>query len=238
MSSDDLIRRALRAVPDRPRWIEARAILLSGCCSVFESQGGFAIRNDASGGGLVALVGRPAPERIARALSDRPERELLCAAEDDDWLAEHFPSWTRRRAVLHELADAARLVPASEGVRVLREEDELAHVLEDLREELEEARAARTVHAVFTDDRAVCFAYAFWRTERWFDLSIDTLPDYRRRGLAKLAASALIRAEARDGRRPVWGALLENEASLRLARALGFVAVDEIVIATRDRAAR
>ena len=24
MSSDDLIRRALRAVPDRPRWIEAR----------------------------------------------------------------------------------------------------------------------------------------------------------------------------------------------------------------------
>lgn len=234
MTKPELIRRALLAVPDLPRWIEARAILLSGCCSVFESEAGLAIRNDAPLGGLVALVGRPAPEQLAIALSDRPPRELLCQAEDEAWLAEHFPSWTRERAVLHELADPQRLAEPDPRVRLLQPTDDLQHVPADVREELETARCTHAIHAAFAGGKAVSFAYSFWRTEGLFDISIDTLPEFRRRGLARRCASELIRAEVRGGRAPVWGATSSNVASLQLARSLGFVPADAVVIATCD----
>jgi RimJ/RimL family protein N-acetyltransferase len=37
-------------------------------------------------------------------------------------------------------------------------------------------------------------------------------------------------AHGSAGKRPVWGSLEENPASWRLARKLGFVVVDEIVL--------
>jgi len=234
MTDANLLRRALDALPDLPRWTEARAILLSDCCSVFESAGSMAIRNDAPGGGLVALVGRPDPERIELALADRPHRTLLCAPEDEPHLAEHFPKWRRQRAVLHELTAASRLAPTDSRVRPLASADSLAHVPEALREELERVPTDLPVVALFDGEAAVSFAYAYWRTERWFDISIDTLPDHRRRGCARIAVSELIRRECANGRQPVWGAIERNLASLQLARSIGFTPTDSVVIAVRD----
>ena len=74
----------------------------------------------------------------------------------------------------------------------------------------------------------VSFAYAPWRSAKWFDVSIDTLPGARQLGLATIVASAMIRDERTRGREPVWGADQGNTASLRLAKRLGFAAVDEI----------
>ncbi|MEM7305129.1 MAG: GNAT family N-acetyltransferase [Planctomycetota bacterium] len=218
----------LDAVPDEPRWIEARALVLSGDCGVFGGAGGWVLRNEQPGGRLVVLVGRPSPAVLDEALSGRPGSEVLTAPEDEEANAAQLPGWSRERAVLHELADPARLAPDDGTVRALTPEDSLAHLPAALREEMEGALSRHAVHAAFEADVAASFAYACWRTETRFDMSIDTAPWFRRRGLARRAASALIRAEADAGRRPVWGAMASNEASLRLAEALGFRAVDEI----------
>jgi GNAT superfamily N-acetyltransferase len=55
------------------------------------------------------------------------------------------------------------------------------------------------------------------------ELSIHTCEAYRRRGLARLAASAFIEACLERNLHPVWGCWPENEPSVRLAQKLGFV---------------
>ncbi len=97
------------------------------------------------------------------------------------------------------------------------------HVPDALRGEMLDAVRHGAVACVWTDDRPVSFAYAPWTTERWFDISIDTLDGYRRRGFGGACARALIERHARDGRQPVWGAVASNVASRALAAYLGFL---------------
>jgi predicted GNAT family acetyltransferase len=81
---------------------------------------------------------------------------------------------------------------------------------------------------VWVEGQPVSFAHASWRSPRWFDVSVETLPGFRQLGLGEMAARALILDEMAQGRAPVWGALDTNLASLRLAARLGFAAVDQL----------
>jgi hypothetical protein len=132
------------------------------------------------------------------------------------------------RAILHTLPDP-EAVPDLEGAVPLPADASLAHVPGELADEL---RAARTqVWSAYVDGAPVSFAYAPWRSPRFFDVSVDTLPGARQLGLATITASAMIRHERALGREPVWGADEANHGSLRLAKRLGFVAVDELWVA-------
>ena len=92
-------------------------------------------------------------------------------------------------------------------------------------------RPAGTLSEFDTRDGYQCgVAYAHWETEGQFDISVDTVPECRRQGLARVAVSKLIRTQGRCGRRPVWGAMASNIASQRLAERLGFRIVDEVVL--------
>jgi L-amino acid N-acyltransferase YncA len=135
------------------------------------------------------------------------------------------------RALLHTLPDAGAL-PELEGAVPLPPDASLAHVPPPLAEELAMARAHRTVWTALIDGVPVSFAYAPWRSARWFDVSVDTLPGVRQLGLARVVATAMIRDERASGREPVWGADDGNLASLRLASSLGFVELDELWVAT------
>jgi GNAT superfamily N-acetyltransferase len=75
--------------------------------------------------------------------------------------------------------------------------------------------------AIFCDERLLSFAWAPWRSEGWFDLHVETLPGFRRQGLARRAVAALINFERTEGRTPVWGAT--DEITLALGRSLAFV---------------
>jgi RimJ/RimL family protein N-acetyltransferase len=77
--------------------------------------------------------------------------------------------------------------------------------------------------AVWADGRPVSFCYPVWQTETLWDVSIETLETYRRRGFAARAARTMIRHMRQTGRAPVWGALDTNVASRALAAKLGFV---------------
>lgn len=77
-------------------------------------------------------------------------------------------------------------------------------------------------YCLLHDDEIVstCFS-AFVAGERR-EISIDTRPDYRRRGLATLTAAALISHCLENGWEPGWECWTDNTPSVRLAEKLGF----------------
>jgi hypothetical protein len=213
---------------DVPRWIEAHGIAADPASWRCPLGAGFAVGSDRAR--LIVVAGDADPAAVTRLAGERPGYTLLVAIERVDLAA----ATGRRvaRALLHTLppgGDAA--LPDHDGAVALPAEVSLAHLPAELADELAVVRPHRTIWAAFLDGAPVSFAYAPWRSPRWFDVSVDTLPGARQLGLGRLVAAAMIRDEQAQGRAPVWGADQDNAASLRLARGLGFVQVDELWVA-------
>ena len=214
------------ALPDIPRWIEAHGIAADAASWRRELGGGFAVGNDRAR--LIVVAGDAEAAGVAELARDRPHHALLVAIERADLAA----ATGRRvaRALLHTLPAGVEL-PEADGAVALPADAQLAHLPAELAEELDGARPHRTIWTAYLDGAPVAFAYAPWRSAGWFDVSVDTLAAARQLGLGRLVAAAMIRDEQAQGRAPVWGADLDNAASLGLARALGFAQVDELWVA-------
>jgi GNAT superfamily N-acetyltransferase len=255
---------ALARLPDEPRWVAVRGMLLSGRARVVADPeadprlDGFIITvPDVS---LAAVVGAPARALIAATLAGLTgDVNLLAQQEDAAHAAAALPPWVRHTAVLHVLPGVMPWeAEADPGTRVFGRGNapRLDHVPEPLRRELRDALAGRTtarfvggaipqvtappgpVHvpmaAAWAGRLPVAFCYPVWQTERWWDVSIDTLDTHRRQGYAQRAARALIRHQRAAGRAPVWGALEGNKASRALAARLGFIEAAGLAVFTRD----
>jgi RimJ/RimL family protein N-acetyltransferase len=251
---------ALTRVPDLPRWIDTRGMLLSGRSVVFAPCGPdardlIAAVPDAA---LASVVGRPAVDAVREAiLSLTGDVNVLAQNEDAEHVAGALVGWRQQRAIIHVLpADQAWDHDADQGARIFGRETapRFTHVPEHLRRELVDALNGRTVSrfvpgdiptatavvsrvpvpmaAVWADGRPVSFCYPVWQTETLWDVSIETLPAYRGRGLGARAARTLIRHMRAGGRSPVWGALETNTASRALAARLGFVETACIAVFT------
>ncbi len=77
--------------------------------------------------------------------------------------------------------------------------------------------------------RLVCLAHSSRRTGEACELGIDTLPGFRRRGYALAATIAWTQAVLHEGLVPLYSALAENAASLRLAEAAGYRSFARVV---------
>jgi hypothetical protein len=221
------------ALPDLPRWVEAHGIARDPEGWRRDAGAGFALGHDRAA--LIVVAGDAEADAVSRLATEHPGHTLLVASERDDLAAALRERALRdtERAILHELRDPAGL-PDTDGVLPLGDAP-LDHVPAALATELGWARSRGPVWAAWVDGRPVSFAYAPWRSPRWFDVSVDTLQSARQLGLATLVASAMIRDERTHGREPVWGADEANTASRRLARRLGFAPVDEIWVAASHR---
>jgi GNAT superfamily N-acetyltransferase len=234
--ADPTIRRLLSALPDQPKWVELRAMLLSGQCEVYGLEDAerlsFVARNAEME--MVGVYGRPAPDviRMVTTLFPSPET-VLCPTEDRSHVAEALPEWRSELATIYRLATVERLpdVPA-DAVRLLSisEIETMYHAPAELKEELIDAATYSPVAATHLGKLPVSFCYAGSRTESLWDISIDTLAEYRNRGYAALCVSYLIEYFRRRGLAPVWGALESNIPSMRLAEKLGFIPVGQIVV--------
>jgi predicted GNAT family acetyltransferase len=100
----------------------------------------------------------------------------------------------------------------------------------ELLEELQSAAEYTLIAATFVEQRPISFCYAASETESLWDISIDTLPDYRRQGYAGLCVAHMIAHMAGHGKQPIWAAVEENPASWQLAQKLGFVPMDELAL--------
>jgi hypothetical protein len=188
---------------------------------------------------LLAVVVRwDRPDVLARAIHRVPrEFSIVGPAEAEEAVARIVPRRSRERAVLYELPPArAWVLPTTPGARLLRDDEyrQLENLPPILRGELRDACHYSPIAAAFADDRPVSFCYSGWETETHWDVSIDTLEGYRRRGFAMAATTCLIHHFARAGKTAVWGAVESNEESDALARKLGFVPVDRLMVVYPD----
>ena len=205
-------------LPDEPRWVEAHGIAADRASWRRTLGAGAAVGSDSAK--LVVAFGDADPGALRTLASELPAYTFLAVADElADALGRRID-----RAILHTLPDPDAL-PDYDGADIL----DIAHAPAALADELRQARG--NVWTAYVDGAPVSFAYAPWRSARWFDISVDTLPGSRQLGLATIVAAAMIRDERAQGREPVWGADQGNHASLRLAKRLGFVAVDEIFVA-------
>ena len=240
MPGSDAGRELARHLPDEPRWLETRALLLSGFADISGGttvQTGFVARVVQDAISAIAVVGCPPSSAVVSATDGVTEMTPIIAQVDN---AEHVSralehasgaDWRGERAVLHRLRDDTALPAARSGpdIRLLRPDDPLGHLPPGLRYEIGEARKMAPVAAVIVDGKAASFCYPVWRTETLWDISIDTLEEHRGKALGSHAVRFMIDLLRRDGREPVWGALESNGASLRLAAKLGFQPVDALV---------
>ena len=212
------------ALPDLPRWVEAHDLARDP--ESWRRDG--VIGHDGGADPVICVYGELPVDAVIALANEHPLHTLLVPRERDD-LALALPR-PLVRAILHTLPDPGTL-PDFEGAEPLPEDASLAHLPDDLRAELEDARARATVWTAWVDGIPSSFAYASALSAAWFDIGVDTIAGARQLGLATIVSSTMIRAERESGREPVWGATEDNIASLRLAARLGFVAVDELWVA-------
>jgi hypothetical protein len=208
---------------------------------------------------LVSVVGRPPGaliEERARALEG--DVNVLCALDTADAVESALQGWQRHSALINALPSAQPWESDTEtGVTVFTRADapSLSHVPEPLRSELidtlEGHPAARFVPgtlppaggadrsdvpipmaAAWADGLPVAFCYPVLQTETLWDVSVDTLPAFRGRGLAGRAAREMTRHMRVRGKAPVWGAVETNGASLSAARRLGFLVAGRLAVFT------
>jgi len=225
-----------------------------------EEEGGFIVRDPPSG--IVSVVGRPSAEAIREAVARNEEGgDVLAQTENADHVdAALSHRWERTVVKLHLLASTDKLLGSSvpeTNILGLPEMDdgrdefeivteraeflsnievaEVEGISDELREELTVAALRGPVVGMNVRGKHVSFCHAEVQTETMWDVSIDTLEDERRKGYAEKAVAHLAEHMLDDRRkRPMWGALETNGASLRLAAKLGFRPVDEMVLFERD----
>lgn len=224
----------VRSLPDIPRWVETRSMLLRGSCEISgleeEEEPRFVVRDPEDV--LISVVGRPGRDAIEEAVAREWEGDVVIAPpENGPHVAAALPGWRAVRATLHLLTDTDRLprVPAG-SVRLLGSSDSLDGLPPDLRSELRIAAGRSPIAVSLEDSRPVSFCYAAAQTESLWDISIDTLEEFRRRGHAARCVAFMVEHMGKEGLRPVWGAEEWNRASLGLAARLGFVPVDKLLV--------
>jgi hypothetical protein len=76
-----ILDRLVRALPDVPRWVETRSMLLSGRCEVFgleeDEDLGFVVRDAEDV--LISVVGRPGSDAIKEAVTREWEGDVVIA---------------------------------------------------------------------------------------------------------------------------------------------------------------
>ncbi|MEJ7733890.1 MAG: GNAT family N-acetyltransferase [Polyangiaceae bacterium] len=218
----------LRSVSDTPANVEVRAALLEGGVTVLGPPQAFVAATPPGLNSSIFVVGPADMALLRQAAQADPEAEVIAsAATVASWAA--LPAGARR-AVIHELPGALEnvaphpslLLQASDAARLASVPDA------ELRAELEEAIQAGPLAIALAGEALAAFCYAGSVTETLWDISIDTLPAYRRRGLAGAAVASLAELHAAAGRRPIWGAEVSNAGSMGLAARLGFRPVDEV----------
>lgn len=186
-------------------------------------------------GGLAVVVRWDDVEELAGSLVAVPSSyTLLAPAEAEEVVTRLAPGRDRCGATLFTLdGDRSGLfVPRDPRARLLVPDDRplLDRLPTDLREEITAAFDYAPMSAAFEGGRPVSFCYAAWETETLWDVSIDTLPAWRRRGCARAAAVELIEYFLARGKSPVWGAADTNTSSAALAVNLGLRPIDRLLL--------
>ncbi|MEX0683229.1 MAG: GNAT family N-acetyltransferase [Dehalococcoidia bacterium] len=236
MTADRAVAQRLLAVlPDIPRWMETRAVLMCDDCEldvVSEEPPVFVVGDPLMQ--MVSVVGEPPSELIRKAVARIGECNVLAQEDNRRHVEAALSGWlsTTARLLLQADESAMQAVPPGD-VRILTGTilDGIPGVPGDLRDELQRLLLRWPAVVAYTEEgEAAAFCAAGSPTEGLWDIGIDTLEPYRRQGYAAQAVRFLVDLMWERRKRPVWGALETNAASLALAAKLGFRPVDTMVV--------
>jgi len=214
-------------------------MMLSGRCQLFgvDETGTLSFAVSSPEMEFISVAGFPAKRAILEAVATNTNQsEILATSKNSKHVAEALPDWAVSLAKLHVLGGQPRLPAISANVvrlLTLAEIEAMKNLPLDLKEELTTACRYSPVAATIVEGAPVSFCYAGSQTESLWDISIDTLAGYRNKGYAAACVAYMIELMNQQKKQPVWGAYETNEASLRLAAKLGFVAVDTIMVLQR-----
>jgi hypothetical protein len=93
----------------------------------------------------------------------------------------------------------------------------------------------RRIAAAVVDGRIVAKAGCYAHSDRYADIGVQTLAEYRCRGYAAAAACLVARSMIDKGWRPVWSTGEDNWASQRVAAKVGFVEISRYLFVGIDR---
>jgi RimJ/RimL family protein N-acetyltransferase len=228
-----------KRLPDIARFVETRAMLLANQCEIFgldeTAETSFVVRNLETG--TISVIGNPASEAIIRAIEPGDVRGNVLAFDDNfSFVETALPHWRSEKATLHLLSESPSFPIVPDGmVRFLGEGEisSLPGVSDELKQELMTAAKQTQIAATIIDNQPVSFCYAGAITETLWDISIDTVAGFRHQGFAALSVAFMIDYFKEQGKKPVWGALVSNTASMKLAAKLGFVPMDELFVFER-----
>ena len=226
MTYADLLASLLETVPDEPALIDTRGVLLERPTLFGDAAGFLAVRE---GGRLLVASGAPDAETFERARElARPEAELVASGEAIHHVQQHL-GCAGEGAHVHAAGPGGLRRDLEKPAAVLLDTAASLDALSaDIAREIRDLRGRRPVAAVMEGGVPVSVCYPVMVTERYWDVSIETLPDYRRGGRAGAAFLCLERVMRGKDLEPVWGAVESNAASLALAAKLGFERVGEI----------
>jgi len=236
MGGDSLPNELAAALPDLPRWVAPRGLLLEQRCEILlgpEGKRGAGYLVRAQDGPEAFAVHRPVASLVTQlGKLEIPAERILVPIESAESWRNLLPGWSEQAAILHVHPAPERLPQPEHPTRFLTpaDLDAVEELPEPLCTEITLALARGSVAAAFDGERPVAFCYAPYRTETWFDLEIDTLESHRRQGFATSAAAHFIHHMLAQGKRPVWGALDADTASIGMAKKYGFRAIDRMMV--------
>lgn len=208
-------------------------MLFAGTCDLYGELDAYVARSRIVPLGVVS--GTPPGALLRSVLTGAPaDFELLVQEESIGHVRAALRAWRAARATMHARpADAPAHEPPPRGldIRVAAPPD--APSVHSLPEGWRLWAAVSVAFAVvWMNGRPAAICEAVAATETWWEVGVGTLDVYRRRGLARAAYLALAPVMAERGLRPAWGALDDNEASLAMARSLGFRPVSRLWVLT------
>jgi GNAT superfamily N-acetyltransferase len=221
-------------LPDIPRWIEARSMLLTGNCEILSEptdEMACVVLNIERQ--LIVVTGRPSASTILQAVGATGERALvICPLEEAGHVGAVLPNRILSPAKLHLLVKQHLMPQVTSGAVRFVSKDELSglDLPNELKKELAIVAPHCTIAATIVDELPVSFCYVGWETETLWDVSIETLREHRGLGYAARAVSFLTDHMRQRGKSPVWGAEEFNIPSMRLAAKLGFRPVDSLAL--------
>ena len=228
-----------RLLPDLPRWVEVRDLMLSGDCEIFDlhEQGELSFIVRENNGKMVFVIGQPSIHGLQTVIRDLGKGGMVIAPQEQAvWLTSALQGWKRARIILHTLPNHQHL-PGVNDMADFLDADTLHQLPIDseLLDELKNGAQHSKIAATWVDQQPVSFCYVASETEAWWDIAVDTLPEHRRNGYAALCVAHMIRYMYPMEKQPVWQAIADNPPSWRLAQKLGFEPIDELALFELDK---
>ena len=228
MTPNDAIRQSLLdSTPDVPLWAATRYLLQHGGRITSDDTGAIVANRDRD---FLSVIGAPSKDTIADAVShatDDAEIIVQCDMVDRVHDATGLPG---KRAHLHLLdgTDPVITLDPNADLRFLESapkalpDPDLAEEIADIYDQ------GIAISATWVDGQPVAFCYAVCESEAYWEVSIDTLSDHRRKGHAIQAFLHHYHAMKKRNLQPIWGAFDDNLPSVNLAHRLGFKPAHEI----------